>query len=161
MEIDELQNILSVGCARIPSNSEIPIRVSYDPFELIGVIDIVTFSNISMLPAILHLYSLRDYFTGFLASCVFCTSWCYHSSCETHYKTVDSYMAKILIIFALLTYNENISIKFLITCIVSLWLYYIGTPRNNNEFRGPYVVYHSMYHCVLSYAAYQLVNNKV
>lgn len=158
MEIDDLQNILSLGCPRIPSRSEIDIKISYDPYELLGVIDLVTFSNISMLPAIFHLYSLNDYYTGFLALGVFCTSWCYHSSCEKHYAKFDSIMAKILITFALLKYYRNISIQLVMTCIITFWLYYIGTPRNHNDFRGTYVVYHSIYHCVLSYAAYQLVS---
>ena len=157
MEIDDLQNILSVGCPRIPNRSEIPINISYDPFELISVIDLVTFSNISMFPAIFYLYKIKDYYTAILASGVFCTSWCYHSSCEKYYMNIDSFMAKILIVFALLRYYNNISINLLMTCVVAFWFYYIGTPRINSEFRGTYVVYHSIYHCILSYAAYQLV----
>lgn len=157
MEIDDLQHILSYGCPRIPSRSEIPIAITYDPYELLGVIDLVTFSNISMLPAIFHLFASKDYYIGSLASCVFFTSWCYHSSCEKHYMEIDSIMAKILILFAVIRYYMNITIQLACTCIVAFWLYYIGTPRNSSEFRGPYIVYHSLYHCVLSYAAYQLV----
>ena len=108
-EIEDLQNILSVGCPRIPSRSEIPINISYDPFELIGVIDLVTFSNVSMFPAIYHLYKINDYFTAILASAVFCTSWCYHSSCEKHYMGIDSIAAKILIVSAVVRYHSNIS----------------------------------------------------
>lgn len=161
VEIEDLQNELSVGCPRTPNNSEIPIKICYDPFELLGVIDIVAFSNISMLPAIYTLYKSEDYYTGIIASFVFCTSWSYHSSCEQHYAELDSYSAKILIIFALIRYYRNISMNLINTCICAIFLYYIGTPRKSNEFRGSYVVYHSIYHCVLSYAAYQLVSGNV
>lgn len=159
VEIEDLQNELAVGCPRIPSNSEIPIQTSYDPFELLGVIDIVAFSNISMLPAIATLYKSGDYYTTTIASIVFCTSWCYHSSSEQKYAQLDSYLAKILIIFALIRYYQNISMNLIHTIIAAIFLYYLGTPRKSNEFRGPYIVYHSLYHCVISYAAYQLVQS--
>ena len=154
----ELQDALSEGCPRVPSRSEVPIHVTYDPFELIGVVDLVALSNLTMIPAIVLLFIRSDYLTGTLATTVFCVSWLYHSSCEKEYARADSYMAKALIVIALVRYYQSITIHLALTCALAFWLYYAGTPRNSGEFRGPYVVYHGLYHCVLSYAAYQLVS---
>lgn len=153
-----LKEALSLGCPRVPERSEIPIKITYDPFELLAVVDIVSFSNLTMLPGIIKLFWNGEFLIGALSTYTFYISWLYHRSNESSYAMLDSFLAKCLCTIALVRFYKNITYHFIGTLFLTVWLYYAGTPRDPaNSFRGPYVVYHSLFHCVLSYAAYQLV----
>lgn len=148
---------LSTACPRVPERAEMPITCCYDPFELLCVADSLIISNVFMLLPILKALWLGHVFVAFLASASTVSSVIYHESRETRWHDIDSSIARILIIYAYLLYGiPSLASAFWLAC--AAWCYTAGTPRRCHELRGPYIVYHSLFHVCISAAAYTAIH---
>ena len=153
---EELKRALGYAVPKNPEHSEIPITTTYDPFELICFCDIVTISNLAMLPGI---WALRTYPIMFLlAFTTFCVSWAYHASKETEYKNCDSVLSVVLIVSASLFFFAKLNSNILGCLLVSYLFYWCGSGRSEGP-RGTYIIWHTLFHLSISYTAYKLVTD--
>jgi hypothetical protein len=84
----------------------------------------------------------------------------YHRSKEAIFHSLDAFLAKALL--ALVTTQSVILAGPLILCVWPTALaaavtYHAGTPRKAGAVRGPYIVWHSLFHVCAGHLALQLV----
>jgi hypothetical protein len=151
---DELKKTLGYAVPKNPENSEIPIHISYDAFELICFCDIVTISNLAMLPAV---WALRPHpFMFLLSAATFIVSWAYHASKETKFRQCDSVLSVTLITTACIYFFKKLNSNIFGCLLVSYFFYLSGTARTEGP-RRTYIIWHTLFHLSISYTAYKLV----
>lgn len=152
-----LKEELGKSCPFVPDRAEMKIICPCDSFELLSPVDLLTVSNVSMIVPIVKATSLGHYGIAALASACACASVAYHGSRERSWRSLDVGLAKILILFSFASYGiPSLSALFWL-CACGI-LYRAGCPRDCRTFRGPYVVYHSLFHVCISVAAYYCVH---
>lgn len=152
-----LKSELGTACPRVPERAEMPITCTYDPFELVCVVDSLIVSNVFMLWPIAKALYFGHGFVALLATASTIMSVAYHASRETQWHEIDSCLAKLLIVYGLISYGvPSTSAAFWL--VAALWLYSAGTPRHCKDLRGPYVVYHSLFHACISFAAWASIH---
>jgi len=156
----KLQNVLGHACPFVPARSELPIHDAYDNFELLCIFDSLIWTNLSMLPTILELYFIGKFYLFFLALCTMIISMIYHRERESKFILLDKIFAKLLIFSCLWTFRSNITIDFTVHLCIALIFYWAGTGRKTGNFRGPYIVFHSIFHVLMSLSAWKLVSHQ-
>lgn len=155
---EALQMSLSKACPRNPCNSEFELQCDMDPFELLSVIDVLVISNWAMLLPIYKAFLLQDYVIALWALMVFFASSYYHCCREECGSFADKILTKSLLVYSFLYYITNLNLYVVCMTLISLWAYYAGTPRIPGNLRGPYVVYHTIFHLLISATAYLLIH---
>lgn len=151
----KLQKDLENSTTLVPSRSEITVR-QHDQFELLCCADVLCLSNLCMLPACYELYQRNDpLFVLSFASFIY--SSLYHRSKESKFSEIDSLLAKALIVTSLIKFWPSVGIQQLSLLGISLWFLYAGQPRKFQESRGPYIVFHTLFHIFISMTAYSLI----
>lgn len=150
-----LQDVLSNYCPMVPDRSEYPIRVDYDPWELLAPVDLVALSSGFMMLSGYTTLVLGHYGSCALTVATMLISWRYHLSRETLYKDLDSTVAKLGFVYWL--YHYPMTWMALPPTLLGAYFYYRGTPRDPTTKRGPYVVYHTLFHFFFSIAAWLVI----
>jgi len=150
-----LQYDLSNSVTLIQERSEIR-ETPHDAFELMCCVDPLCLSNLCMLPPVVVLLSRFDPF-GFIALAACIVSSFYHKSKEAKYKDLDALMAKIVIGGSLMRYWQNFRFLQASLLTASIFAFVSGQPRVPENKRGPYIVYHTIFHVLISLTAYSLV----
>jgi hypothetical protein len=152
---EALQDTLSNYCPMVPARSEYPIRCDYDPWELTVPVDMVAITSSLMMLSGFTTLALQHYGSALLTAVTMVISWRYHLSRETQYKDLDAVVAKLGFIYWLYFYPMNWSA--LGPTLAGFYFYYKGTPRDPGQKRGPYVLYHTLFHICFSIAAWLVI----
>lgn len=155
---EKYQFALSKACPKTPENAEMKLNCCIDHFELLTVVDLLVISNWAMLFPIYKAFQLQHYFISGLASLVFLASSYYHFWKEECGSFLDKTLTKCLLFISFIFYWKYINMKVISWTIISFWFYYAGTPRIPGYSRNAYVVYHTLFHCVISFTAMLLIN---
>ena len=157
-DAEVLKEQLSQACPRNPANAEMNLQCIIDHFELLFIPDILVSSNLAMLFPIYKAWLLGHYFVWLFSFAVFFVSSYYHYSRECLCGEIDKFLTKSLIVISLIYYWQFMNAEIFTLMLLSYWAYYAGTPRKCKELRGPYVVFHTLFHLIISLAAYKLIN---
>lgn len=121
----------------------------------VGLVDLVCLSNVSMLWPLYKALVLGHWLTvGFgLLNLVY--SWAYHASKETCGQKMDSFWARVSMIFVFLRYPITVVSAF---CLALASLAYCkGIPRIAQRPRGLYVYWHTLFHIFISMFIYTMI----
>jgi hypothetical protein len=154
---EKLYDELSSFCPLVPDNSEVPIKVGFDVFELLSIPDIVCLTNVCLMPAVLRAFQIGEYFLAIVSLSSVYVSWLYHASRESKHSDLDSSLAALTIVWGL-SRMRHLTLPFLINSALAALFYKLGTPRLQCNHRGPYVVYHSLFHVFVGLASWQTMN---
>jgi hypothetical protein len=149
---EKLQNELKDNCPLNPKNCEFCINVDYDPYELLSIPDLVCVTNVCLIPAILKAFYVREYILGFISISSFIASWAYHSSRESSGAELDRNLSSITILWGL-SRMKKMTALFVLNSFSALIFYLLGVPRQPG-LRGPYAVYHSLFHVFIGLASW-------
>jgi hypothetical protein len=157
-KLDErLREELSSFCPLVPDNSEVPIKVGYDPFELLSIPDVVCLTNLCLVPGVLRAFQIGEVALGLISLSSVYVSWLYHASRESKHSDIDSSLAALTIVWGL-SRMRHITMPFLVNASLAALFYKLGAPRHACNHRGPYVVYHSLFHFFVGLASWQTMN---
>jgi 1-acyl-sn-glycerol-3-phosphate acyltransferase len=138
-----------------PDRSEVKVR-AHDPFELLSCVDLVCMTNLSFLVPIAKLLFIGDYFLAIIASISFIVSTVYHFHRECKFSDLDNTFARLVIGISLIRYWFNVGPLQLTLLFCSFCALFAAYPRRCFEPRGRYVVYHSLFHILISLTALSL-----
>jgi len=157
---------ISVGsCQDLPIihkqlETGIPWHIETDYFETLVPFDIVTFSNVAGLPGIIKLFLNGSmayktigltYLLGFIASVA------YHSHHEQKYQKVDALIAKANVAVLLVAFQWSYSSIVKVT--IAFFFYLLAMGRERSVLRYRYTLFHTLFHCMMGLAFYEVVSD--
>lgn len=150
---------LAVGVPYRPQRSLLFSWRAYDTFEVLAPWDFTTVTLLAFLPALL----IAGPVVQLVSASALYVSFVYHRNKESRLQVLDSVLAKLSVSIALI-YAWQMSASWM-----ALWdrlwpfgplaaaLYYAGTPRKVRGLRGPYIVWHSLFHLAAGALAWNLL----
>jgi len=152
----DLKSKLAQGCPLNPDNAEMAIECFYDRFELLSCVDLVSLSNIFLLMPIMKALYVNEVMYALLAFSSFLASWAYHADHEHSGLELDAFLAKIVIVTTIAHFGMNM--EGLLWFLASMLCYWLGTPRIAGQNRGPYIVWHSLFHIGIALTGLALIH---
>ena len=144
----QIQAILSRACPKNPKNAELPVAREYDPYEIIAPFDLPLVTNFAAFVPIAKMVWYQHYAIAAIGTISCICSFVYHQSREKSWSELDRTAAIILISTATSFYGFTSAD--LLYAILAALFYWCGTGRDCTKARGPYVIYHSLFHVFLS-----------